>query len=167
MEKKLAYYMSLPYRIELTELTETDGGGIELCMPELGRAVVLGWGETFEEAKTVLKEVQKEVLSLWLKEGVEIPEPDSKCRYSGRFMVRIPAILHQKIAEAAKRNKVSINQYVTQALSEYTSVDWALKHVRLYSSVTDFWRKSVSTVQTAATSSTCLKNGDIEWQLSA
>ncbi|MGI6076415.1 MAG: toxin-antitoxin system HicB family antitoxin [Pyramidobacter sp.] len=61
--------------------------------------------------------------------------------------MRIPSIFHQKTTEAAKRNKVSINQYVTQALSEDTSVDWALNHVRSSSSVNVSLGKNFSTAE--------------------
>ena len=41
--------------------------------------------------------------------------------YSGRVLVRMPSELHEQLAQAAEREDVSLNRYVTQALS--TSVD--------------------------------------------
>jgi RNA polymerase sigma-B factor len=43
--------------------------------------------------------------------------------YSGRILVRMPSELHEQLAHAAERDEVSLNRYVTQALS--TSVDRA------------------------------------------
>jgi RNA polymerase sigma-B factor len=43
--------------------------------------------------------------------------------YSGRILVRMPSELHEQLALAAERDEVSLNRYVTQALS--TSVDRA------------------------------------------
>lgn len=77
MKKNLDYYMSLPYRIEIQELTEEDGGGVVLSLPELGRAVMTGCGDNFEEAKESLEGVKKDIFSMWIERGVNIPEPDS------------------------------------------------------------------------------------------
>jgi RNA polymerase sigma-B factor len=38
--------------------------------------------------------------------------------YSGRFLVRMPGELHQQLAQAAEREQVSLNRYVTDALAE-------------------------------------------------
>ena len=37
--------------------------------------------------------------------------------YSGRILVRMPSELHEQLAQAAEREAVSLNRYVTQALS--------------------------------------------------
>ena len=41
--------------------------------------------------------------------------------YSGRILVRMPSELHEQLAQAAERDEVSLNRFVTEALS--TSVD--------------------------------------------
>jgi RNA polymerase sigma-B factor len=41
--------------------------------------------------------------------------------YSGRILVRMPSELHEQLAQAAERDEVSLNRFVTQALT--TSVD--------------------------------------------
>ncbi len=40
---------------------------------------------------------------------------------SGRFLVRMPSELHQELSQAAEREQVSLNRYVTQALAESVS----------------------------------------------
>jgi hypothetical protein len=53
-----------------------------------------------------------------LKKGAKIPEPvEEKEDYSGRFIVRIPKTLHYRLALEAKKNRCSLNQYVTHLLS--------------------------------------------------
>lgn len=37
--------------------------------------------------------------------------------YSGRILVRMPSELHEQLAQAAESEDVSLNRYVTQALS--------------------------------------------------
>lgn len=53
-------------------------------------------------------------MALWLQDarahGDFVPKPSHK--YSGKMSLRMPASLHQKIAEEAEREGVSINQWV-------------------------------------------------------
>ena len=83
MVKDLDYYLSLPYKI----CVEDDSDGFILSMPELGRAAVNGYGTTYEEAKKCLREVQKDVLTIMLEDGVEIPEPERAISDEVRFVV--------------------------------------------------------------------------------
>jgi RNA polymerase sigma-B factor len=50
--------------------------------------------------------------------------PDAKARtsHSGRLMLRMPQSLHAELAQAAEREDVSLNQYITNALS--AAVAW-------------------------------------------
>ena len=43
--------------------------------------------------------------------------------YSGRILVRMPSELHEQLAHAAEREDVSLNRYVTQALSSTVDPD--------------------------------------------
>ena len=49
-------------------------------------------------------------------EGSKAPEKKTGS-YSGRFLVRMPSELHEQLASAAERQKVSLNRYVTDTLS--------------------------------------------------
>jgi RNA polymerase sigma-B factor len=42
--------------------------------------------------------------------------------YSGRFLVRMPSELHEQLAHAAEREEISLNRYVTDALSSSVGV---------------------------------------------
>jgi RNA polymerase sigma-B factor len=55
---------------------------------------------------------------------IEPAEPNSKARagHSGRLMLRMPQSLHAELAEAAEREEVSLNQYITNTLS--AGVGW-------------------------------------------
>ena len=55
---------------------------------------------------------------------VEPAEPNAKARtgHSGRLMLRMPQSLHAELAEAAEREEVSLNQYITNTLS--AGVGW-------------------------------------------
>ncbi|MBQ3645860.1 MAG: hypothetical protein IJM82_03840 [Synergistaceae bacterium] len=76
--KDLDYYMSLNYEMKLEELSEDDGGGIFLSIPLLGEMAVNGHGDTYLEAREALENCKKDFFEMWLKEGYEIPEPESE-----------------------------------------------------------------------------------------
>lgn len=48
-----------------------------------------------------------------------IPEPLSSKKFSGKFVVRVPAELHRDLALEARENKVSLNQYVRNKLAQH------------------------------------------------
>jgi len=75
------------------------------------------FGETEEEA---LREA-KVAIELWLKTAKNasrlIPSPSLLPSYSGKFLARIPKSLHQRLAEKAQDEGVSLNQYVEYLLA--------------------------------------------------
>lgn len=76
------------------------------------------FGKTEEEA---IKEARV-ATSLWIKAAKKdkrpVPRPSSLPAYSGKFVLRIPKTLHQKLAERAGDEGVSLNQYVEYVLAE-------------------------------------------------
>lgn len=118
MGKDLEYYLKLPYMIEVVPLSESEGGGYIARLPEIGRFAITGDGDTPEEAIKCLETAKRERFSEYLRKGIQIPEPKKeKEDYSGRFVVRLPRLLHRQLAEAAKENNTSLNQYVTYLLA--------------------------------------------------
>jgi RNA polymerase sigma-B factor len=64
----------------------------------------------------------------------EPPDPETapvKARgaYSGRLMLRMPQSLHAELAEAAEREEVSLNQFITNTLA--ASMGWHVEGVEL------------------------------------
>jgi AraC-like DNA-binding protein len=55
----------------------------------------------------------------------ETQRPDSRRRpasgSSGRFLVRMPGALHEQLSQAAEREHVSLNRFITQTLSQSVS----------------------------------------------
>jgi len=80
-------------------------------------------GSTPEEA---LRNAE-EAIELWLEtareEGVEVPEPLSRKKYSGKFIVRTPEELHATLAQEALRRGKSMNELTVELLRK------ALKNV--------------------------------------
>jgi antitoxin HicB len=128
MKKTLDYYMTLRYPIEITEIPAEEGGGISACIPMLGRYSCVADGEKIQEAVDNLKEIKKDLFQDLLDRDIAIPEPipPKEFEFSGRFLVRMPANLHMRIAEKAEVQGESLNKYIVNALSadiERTKMD--------------------------------------------
>ncbi|MFQ3597676.1 MAG: type II toxin-antitoxin system HicB family antitoxin [Chloroherpetonaceae bacterium] len=124
MKKTIEYYMGLNYPIEISRLSQEDGGGYYACIPQLGRYAFQGDGETLEEALKELESSKRVMFESLLAEGVEIPEPknEDESDYSGKFIVRMPKSLHRSLAERAEAEGVSLNQFVVSLLSSSAAV---------------------------------------------
>ena len=118
MTKDLTYYLHLPYRVELCE--DAVEGGYTVSIPELPGC--LSCGETVEEAVANIREAKADWLAAAIEDGCTIPEPTRTEDYSGQFKLRLPKSLHKKLAEHAKREGISLNQYCVYLLSEQNAV---------------------------------------------
>ena len=111
--KNLKYYMSLPYRLEV--IPDPDEGGYVVRYPDLPGC--LSVGNTMHEALENAEDAKREWIIAALEEGVRIEEPESLNNYSGQFKLRIPKSLHRSLAEHAKEEGSSMNQYCLYLLS--------------------------------------------------
>jgi len=75
MKKTVEYYMRLNYPIEISRLSQEDGGGYHVCIPQLGRYGFQADGETLDEALKELEVSKRLMFVELLKQGVEIPTP--------------------------------------------------------------------------------------------
>jgi antitoxin HicB len=111
MARDVRRLAALPWTIELKR--NADGSFfariVELpgCMTE---------GETELEALQNLKEALEVWLASELERGHPIPEPEGR-RYSGTFTVRTSPWLHRVVAAAARRQGVSLNEFVNEAIA--------------------------------------------------
>jgi len=115
-EKSLEYYMSLPYRVEI--YPEPDGSGYTAVLPELPGCMTCA--DTLEELWSMIEEAKRGWLEISLEDGDYIPEPApvEVVEYSGKFVVRLPASLHQQLAKRAERENTSLNQLVVMLLAD-------------------------------------------------
>ncbi|MDY6296248.1 MAG: toxin-antitoxin system HicB family antitoxin [Schwartzia succinivorans] len=114
-QKTIEYYLSLPYKLEI--IPDTEEGGYGARYPELPGCITCG--ETLELVTKNAEDAKKEWLLSAIEDGIEIPEPvtDDENKYSGQFKLRIPKILHKTLADHAKREGISMNQYCMYLLS--------------------------------------------------
>jgi hypothetical protein len=93
-------------------------------------------GDTGEEAFARIAEAKE----LWIESAYEyndpIPPPFTEVEYSGKTILRMPKYLHSRLAESAKREGISLNQYLVALLSErnalkaFESVQDQLEEIR-------------------------------------
>jgi antitoxin HicB len=118
--KPVEYYLNLRYSVLLIP-DETGGYVAEIedlpgCFTQ---------GETLEEVYANIEEARRLWIDVAYKDGQDIPEPREKQGYSGNFIVRGPKSLHRKLDQMAKREGVSLNQYLVATLSHSLGVQEA------------------------------------------
>jgi len=111
-------YMKLPYSFITSYMDDETG------QYYYGRVLELdgcqSTGDTIEELYENLREAMYGYIETKLENGFDVPEPMNAEKYSGKFNVRIPKSLHQRLAIEAEKEGVSLNQYVVYRLSENT-----------------------------------------------
>ena len=64
----------------------------------------------------------REAVTLWLETArrrkIPIPEPLSKKKFSGKFLLRTPAALHAHLAKTALHCGKSMNEFTVELISE-------------------------------------------------
>ncbi len=110
--KDLAYYLALPYTIELVR--EEDAAWFARVVELPG---CISEGDSAEDAAGMIQDAMAGWLELALDDGRAIPEPKPREEYSGKFVVRVPRSLHRDLVEAAAREQVSLNQFIATELA--------------------------------------------------
>jgi len=113
MNKDLNYYLSLNY--PFTVRPDTDDGGYILEFPDLRYCV--GTGDTIEEAINDAMFAKSEWIKAAIEKDISISEPSCSEEYNGRISLRIPKSLHKMVIEAARKEGVSANQYLSHLIS--------------------------------------------------
>jgi antitoxin HicB len=115
-------YSQLPYHLRLQRRDDGDGPYWFATVEELPGC--MSDGDTEAEAVAHVQDAIHGWISAALAEDRPIPEPhaDAPTHYSGQFRVRLPHGLHATLAQEAKREGVSLNQFVSSALS--AAVGW-------------------------------------------
>ena len=108
-------YMKLPYTRIVKEINDESGHYFHGRILELDGCQ--STGDTAEELHEALTEALEGNLEVRLEKGLPIPKPVDVEDYSGKFVVRVPKSLHMRLAEEAKREGVSLNQYALYKLA--------------------------------------------------
>ena len=115
-------WLERPYHIRLQQRDDGDGAYWFATVEELPGC--MSDGDSEAEALASVRDAMHGWISAALEAGRPIPEPrdDEPPRYSGQFRVRLPSGLHQALADEARREGVSLNHFVSSALS--SAVGW-------------------------------------------
>ena len=111
---KIDDYLKIPYRLEIIE--DFEEGGYVASYPDLEGCITCA--DTIEQAASLAEDAKKEWLKAAIEDGYEIPVPVPENKYSGQFKFRMPKSLHRSLAEHAKEEGISMNQYCLFLLSK-------------------------------------------------
>ena len=110
--KALDYYLNLRYPVTITP--DVEGGYVAEIEDLPG---CFSQGETIEETYENIEDARRLWIESAYEDGLPVPLPRSEKEYSGKFIVRVPRSLHSKLDQTAKREGVSLNQYLVSTLS--------------------------------------------------
>ena len=108
-------YMNLPYTRIIKEMNDESGHYFYGKILELDGCQ--STGDTLTELYENLNESMEGYLEVKLENNLPVPIPESTENYSGKFNVRIPKSLHQRLAIQAKEEVVILNQLVMYKLA--------------------------------------------------
>lgn len=123
--KNLEYYKNLEYRIIIEHQRFEDETFYICYSEELGKYSCFGQGDSIEEAiKCFYTEKDYFIESLY-SNNLSIPEPEKSVEglLSGVFNLRMDPGTHTLLANQARKNKLSLNQYVNRLIDRNIGVD--------------------------------------------
>ncbi len=141
--------MVTSYSVQVSPLTEEDGGGFQALFPPLVRSVV-GYGATAQEAIADLHLAVPTFLQMMDKTGQTLPEAPTEKDwddFSGKFNVRVAKMLHAQLVEQAKEQGVSLNSLVQTMLASGVTALAAgkafgvIERVANYNNINDVWKR--------------------------
>lgn len=108
-------YLKLPYTRIVTEMNDESGHYFYGRILELDGCQ--STGDTVEELYENLNEAMEGYIEVKLENNIPIPLPERTENFSGKFNVRLPKTLHQRLAIEANNEGVSLNQLVLYKLA--------------------------------------------------
>lgn len=112
---KIKDYMKLPYTRMVQEMNDESGRYFYGRILELDGCQ--STGDTIEELYESLNEAMEGYIEVKLENNLPIPRPEKADDYSGKFNIRIPKTLHQRLAIEAEKEGVSLNTLVLYKLA--------------------------------------------------
>jgi len=109
-------YMKLPYTRLVQEMNDETGHYFYGRILELEgcQTTADSLSELYEE----LNEIMQSYIEIKLQNNLPIPIPGNAEKYSGKFVVRLPKSLHQRLVIEANKEGVSLNQLALYKLAQ-------------------------------------------------
>ncbi len=108
-------YMKLPYTRLVQEITDETGHYFYGRILELDGCQTTA--DNLADLYADLNEIMESYLEIKLENNLPIPIPETAEKYSGKFVVRLPKTLHQRLAIEAQKEGVSLNQLALYKLA--------------------------------------------------
>lgn len=108
-------YMKMPYTRLVQEMNDESGHYFYGRILELDGCQ--STGDTLEQLYESLNEAMEGYIETKLENGLQIPVPEPTEGYSGKFVVRLPKSLHQRLVIEANKEGVSLNQLALYKLA--------------------------------------------------
>lgn len=111
-KRKLDFYLGLNYPV--TVHVDPEGGFVAEIEDLPG---CMTQAETLDELFGAIQDARCAWIEAAYETDQDIPLPRELDEYKGKILVRIPRSLHRNLAHAARRDGVSLNQYITSLLA--------------------------------------------------
>ena len=108
-------YLKLPYTRIVQEMNDESGHYFYGRILELDGCQ--STGDTIDELYESLNEAMEGYIEVKLDNNIPIPMPERTEAFSGKFNVRLPKSLHQRLTIEAENEGVSLNQLVLYKLA--------------------------------------------------
>lgn len=108
-------YLKLPYTRIVQEMNDESGHYYYGRILELDGCQ--STGDTIGELYESLNEAMEGYIEVKLENNIPIPMPERTENFSGKFNVRLPKSLHQRLTIEAENEGVSLNQLVLYKLA--------------------------------------------------
>ena len=117
MSKDIAYYLTLPYTIEVTHgvLAEENQEYWFASVQELPGCMTEA--ESFAELEGMIQDAIASWVEDALTDGDPIPEPRAADDYGDKLIATLPRALHRDMTKAAEKEGVSLNAFVNMAIA--------------------------------------------------
>ena len=109
-------YMCMPYTYIIQHINDESGSYLYGRILELDGCQSTGY--TADEVYKNLNEAMEGYIETKIENNVKIPLPIQTEDFSGKFVLRLPKTLHQRLAMEAEKEGVSLNQYALYKLTK-------------------------------------------------
>jgi predicted HicB family RNase H-like nuclease len=123
--KTLEYYKNLEYRLIIERISFESEIYFNCYSEELGKYSCFGQGDTAEDAVNNFYAEKDDFIESLYANNLSIPEPDNyqDVLLSGVFNLRMDPATHTLLAIQAKKNRLSLNQYVNKLIDRNLSTE--------------------------------------------
>lgn len=107
------------YQYTIMDVSEDGETAYQAVVPKFPGIYV--FADTPEELPSLVREALEDVIRLYQKEGKSLPKPDRQSSYSGKFVLRVAPVVHERLVQLASASQTNLNQYVNRLIEDHLS----------------------------------------------